>query len=198
MYNCLFIFVSHFPSVTFNLFLGELYYLYCSTEIIKHFYLNYIFHNIQSQNSLRKIMLYVIIFLHCLIKFIFIFTSTAIANDLFFCLQAVKREIFGNVHPINSVWNTHSSVMGSQTVLITWMKKTAVSAYVNLSAQHSILNISYLSFEYKLESWKYILKAFSIFRPSDQNSTCKNMCQEDNQTCVKYMHSDIILALFIT
>lgn len=85
----------------------------------------------RSQNSLRKrkSYLYIVIFLHCLIKAIVIFTFTSIANNLSFCLQDVKREIFGSVHLTSNVWSTQSSVMGSQTALITWMKKIAVSAY---------------------------------------------------------------------
>lgn len=60
----------------------------------------------RSQNLLRrkKSSLYIVIlFLLCLLKAIVIFTSTSIANNLSFCLQDVRREIFGNVHPVNSV-----------------------------------------------------------------------------------------------
>lgn len=81
----------------------------------------------------KKSGFHVVIFLLCLIKFIFTFMSTSIAHDCFFCPQAVRREIFGNAHPIGSVWRPQSSVMDFQTAPTARMRTTAVRASANRS-----------------------------------------------------------------
>lgn len=70
-----------------------------------------------------------------------IFNCASIMNDFFFCFQVAKRETFGNVHPISSVWSTHWSVMDFQTAPIAWMRKTAVSTFMNFLTEVFILNI---------------------------------------------------------
>lgn len=133
LYSCFFIFfVSHMSLLIFSWKRLTIYNAIWRLPSIYTFKITFSM-VYRSQNLLRrkKSSLYIVIlfFLLCLIKAIGVFTFTSIAHNLSFCLQDVRREIFGNVHPVNSVWSTQSSVMGFQTALITWMKKTAVSTY---------------------------------------------------------------------
>ena len=161
-------------------------------EITKHLYFqNYIFHGIQESKLVKKKE---ILPLYChsfftLTKAIGVFTFTSIVHNLSFCLQDVRREIFGNVHPVNSVWSTQSSVMGFQTALITWMKKTAVSPYWAFVNVIFLLNINYPSL-WISEKFGNTCQSFLYFHTFWLKLHLEKYMPKTIK-CVKYMHDDI-------